>query len=73
MAIRCEQCGREYDVTLFEFGRTVRCACGAEVDARRPHRDRPRAAGHAPGRRIPPAGEAPAAPPADVGPQNASG
>lgn len=31
MAIRCPACGREYDVTLFEFGRTIRCACGARV------------------------------------------
>ncbi len=38
MAIRCSRCGREYDVTLFEFGRTLECECGAEVDAGRPHR-----------------------------------
>lgn len=31
MAIRCPSCGREYDVSLFEFGRTVQCACGARV------------------------------------------
>jgi len=31
MAIGCPRCGREYDVTLFQFERTVRCACGAEV------------------------------------------
>ena len=36
MAIQCPRCGRQYDVTLFAFGRTVRCVCGAEVDARRP-------------------------------------
>jgi hypothetical protein len=28
MAIRCPQCKREFDVTLFEFDRTIRCACG---------------------------------------------
>jgi len=39
MAIRCHQCGREYDVTLFEFGRTITCECGAEVDATQPHRE----------------------------------
>jgi len=31
MAIRCPRCGREYDVTLFEFGRTVACECGNVV------------------------------------------
>jgi uncharacterized protein len=31
MAIRCQQCGREYDVTLFQFGRTIHCACGTRV------------------------------------------
>jgi len=40
MAIRCGHCGREYDVTLFEFGRTIVCECGSEVDALEPHRER---------------------------------
>jgi len=31
MAIRCPFCGREYDPTLFEFGRRIRCACGQVV------------------------------------------
>jgi len=31
MAITCSRCGRDYDVTLFQFGRTVRCECGNEV------------------------------------------
>ena len=31
MAISCPVCGREYDVTLFEFGRTIHCTCGARV------------------------------------------
>jgi copper chaperone CopZ len=31
MAIRCPYCSREFDVTLFEFGRTVTCVCGNEV------------------------------------------
>jgi len=31
MAIRCADCGREYDVTLFQFGRTVKCDCGNTV------------------------------------------
>lgn len=28
MAISCTKCGRQYDVTLFQFGRTINCACG---------------------------------------------
>jgi dsDNA-specific endonuclease/ATPase MutS2 len=32
MAIRCPACGHEYDVTLFPFGETVACDCGAEID-----------------------------------------
>ncbi len=31
MAISCPGCGRQYDVTLFQFGRTVQCTCGARV------------------------------------------
>lgn len=31
MAISCGKCGRQYDVTLFEFGRTINCACGNRV------------------------------------------
>ena len=31
MAIRCRKCSREFDITLFEFGKTVRCDCGQEV------------------------------------------
>ncbi len=31
MAIRCPGCGREYDVTLFQFGRTLHCTCGERV------------------------------------------
>lgn len=31
MAISCGKCGRQYDVTLFEFGRTIDCACGNRV------------------------------------------
>lgn len=31
MAIQCAECGRQYDATLFEFGRTVGCECGAKV------------------------------------------
>lgn len=40
MAIRCSDCGREYDVALFQFGRTVRCSCGREVRAGEPHREK---------------------------------
>jgi hypothetical protein len=31
MAVTCAKCGRQYDVTLFQFGRTISCACGARV------------------------------------------
>jgi uncharacterized protein len=31
MAISCAKCGRQYDVTLFQFGRTINCACGERV------------------------------------------
>lgn len=31
MAIPCRHCGREYDVALFEFGRTICCTCGERV------------------------------------------
>ena len=31
MSVRCSACGREYDVTLFQFGRTVDCDCGRRV------------------------------------------
>lgn len=31
MAILCAKCGRQYDATLFQFGRTINCACGERV------------------------------------------
>ncbi len=31
MAVPCRNCGREYDVALFEFGRTIWCTCGSRV------------------------------------------
>jgi uncharacterized protein len=31
MAISCAKCGRQYDVTLFQFGRTINCVCGERV------------------------------------------
>jgi uncharacterized protein with PIN domain len=31
MRILCAECGREYDAALFEFGRTINCACGNRV------------------------------------------
>jgi uncharacterized protein with PIN domain len=31
MAVPCPRCGREYDVTRFEFGRTLWCTCGSRV------------------------------------------
>ena len=46
MAVPCPGCGREYDVALFQFGRTLHCTCGARVglEARR----RPLGGGSAP-------------------------
>lgn len=34
MAVRCSHCGKDYDVTLFEFGRTITCVCGKTVTFR---------------------------------------
>ena len=31
MAVPCRHCGREYDVALFAFGRTIWCTCGSRV------------------------------------------
>lgn len=31
MSIFCPKCGREYDVTLFQYGRTIECTCGSRV------------------------------------------
>jgi uncharacterized protein with PIN domain len=31
MAVSCSGCGRHYDVSLFQFGRTISCACGERV------------------------------------------
>jgi transcription initiation factor TFIIIB Brf1 subunit/transcription initiation factor TFIIB len=41
MAIICPKCGAQYDVTLFQFGRTVICDCGQIVDAKQPHQKPP--------------------------------
>ncbi len=49
MAVQCPQCLRQYDVTLFEFQRSVACDCGATLDLAEGHVRRlgpaPRAAG----------------------------
>jgi hypothetical protein len=37
MAINGPQCGAEYDVTLFTFGRRLHCDCGAWVDLKTGH------------------------------------
>jgi hypothetical protein len=31
MSIPCPECARDYDVTLFQFGRAITCACGRRV------------------------------------------
>ena len=33
MAIPCPRCNRQYDITLFQFGRKVICECGEVVSA----------------------------------------
>ncbi len=40
MAIKCPQCGAEYDVTLFTFGRSIHCDCGAWVDLKVGHQQK---------------------------------
>lgn len=37
MAITCPSCGAQFDVTLFQFGRTVLCDCGECVGLERGH------------------------------------
>ena len=31
MSVPCPSCEREYDVSLFQFGRTLHCTCGQRV------------------------------------------
>lgn len=38
MAVLCPRCGRNYDVTLFAFGRTIWCTCGSRVGLAAPPR-----------------------------------
>ncbi|MGD8328363.1 MAG: Mut7-C RNAse domain-containing protein [Acidobacteriota bacterium] len=45
MSVPCPRCGRQYDVTLFQFGRTIHCTCGERVGLQqrlRVERDAPR-------------------------------
>jgi hypothetical protein len=39
MSLRCPKCGREHDVTLFEFGREVVCACGRRLSLKDGHEE----------------------------------
>lgn len=39
MTIACPGCGRGYDVTLLQFGRTLECTCGARVGQAPPVRE----------------------------------
>ena len=36
--VRCANCGRSYPASMFEYGRTINCACGARVGAEPPPR-----------------------------------
>jgi len=38
MAIICPKCKNQYDITLFEFGRTLKCDCGYQIN---PHERAP--------------------------------
>jgi hypothetical protein len=33
MAMQCPYCGRQYDIALFQFGRSVTCVCGNVIEA----------------------------------------
>jgi len=37
MSLRCPACGREFDVTLFEFNREVVCPCGEKLSLKKGH------------------------------------
>ena len=37
MAFACPACGRQFDATLFAFGRSVQCECGRWLDMREGH------------------------------------
>lgn len=41
MAITCPRCGRQFDVTLFQFGHAVECECGAWVALEQGHVEGP--------------------------------
>lgn len=43
LAVTCPNCGKQYDSTLFQFGRKVPCDCGAVIDADMPRRPSPHA------------------------------
>lgn len=38
MGVPCPSCGRDYDVALFQFGRTIDCTCGRRVGVDAPRR-----------------------------------
>ncbi|TET35238.1 MAG: hypothetical protein E3J72_11530 [Planctomycetota bacterium] len=46
MAVQCPRCGSQYDITLFGFGRKVKCRCGKMLDAREAHTSRPKPPPH---------------------------
>jgi DNA-directed RNA polymerase subunit RPC12/RpoP len=39
MSVRCPRCGREYDVTLFEFNRELTCSCGERLSLAKGHEE----------------------------------
>lgn len=39
MAIICPKCRSQYDITLFEFGKTLKCDCGYVIDPNKNQRE----------------------------------
>ena len=40
MSVRCPRCGRQFDVTLFEFNRELTCSCGERLSLAKGHEER---------------------------------
>lgn len=38
MAIICPKCGKQYDVTLFQFDKAILCECGEKVKGSQSHK-----------------------------------
>jgi DNA-directed RNA polymerase subunit RPC12/RpoP len=49
MSMRCPRCGREFDVTRFQFAREIACPCGEKITLASGHEVRDKKAGRKPG------------------------